>query len=143
MGLVPMTPEMWLELELIKHRCHVQLAAVRQFPRGMHGVALLLQWPPCFTLELGLALLVWPCCHGWVGWVIKIFQISVFSKGAASVQPAALKVTLEPPQCVPHACRVVETLYCLRPRVDSASKPQWGSILLLVRALAPCSTPLL
>ena len=58
MGLVPMTPEMWLELEPIKHRCHVQLAAVRQFPRGMHGVALLLQWPPRFTLELGLALLL-------------------------------------------------------------------------------------
>ena len=37
----------------------------------------------------------------------------------------------------------VETLYRFRPSVDSPSKPQWGSILLLVRALAPCSTPLL
>ena len=58
MGLVPMTPEMWLELEPIKHRCHVQLAAVRQFPRETHGVALLLQWPSRFTLESGLALLL-------------------------------------------------------------------------------------
>ena len=58
MGLVPMTPEMWLELEPIKHRCHVQLAAVRQFPREMHGVALLLQWPPRSTLESGLAILL-------------------------------------------------------------------------------------
>ena len=52
-----MTAEMWLELEPIKHRCHVQLAAVRQFPRGMHGAALLLRWPPCFSMELGFALL--------------------------------------------------------------------------------------
>ena len=34
-------------------------------------------------------------------------------------------------------------LYCFWPRVDSPSKPQWGSILLLFRALAPCSIPLL
>ena len=58
MGLVPMTPEMRLELEPIKHRCYVQLAAVRQCPRGMHGAALLLQWPPRFTLVLDVYLLL-------------------------------------------------------------------------------------
>ena len=34
-------------------------------------------------------------------------------------------------------------LYRFRPSVDSPSKSQWGSILLLVRDLAPYSTPLL
>ena len=34
-----MTPEMWLELVPILHQCHAQLAAVRQFPQGMHRVA--------------------------------------------------------------------------------------------------------
>ena len=47
-----MTPEMWLELEPIKHRCHAQLAAVRQNPSGdQHGVALLLHWLSRSTLE--------------------------------------------------------------------------------------------
>ena len=34
-------------------------------------------------------------------------------------------------------------LYCFRPSLENPSLPQWGSILLLVRALAPCITPLL
>ena len=33
-------------------------------------------------------------------------------------------------------------LYCFRPCVDSPFQPQWGSILLLVRALPQYSTPL-
>ena len=109
----------------------------------MHGVPLLLQWPSRFTLESGLALLIVVLVPRLGGWGIKIFQVSASSKGAASTQSAALKVTPEPPQCVPHARRVVEFLYCLRPSVHSPSKPQWGSILLLVRAMAPYSTPLL
>ena len=45
MGLVPMTPEMWLEVEPTPHRCLEQLSEVRQSPRGKHGVVLLLLWP--------------------------------------------------------------------------------------------------
>ena len=71
MGLVPMAPETWLELEPIKHRCLVQLAAVRQLPREMHGVALLLQWPSRFTLESGLALLIVVLVPRLAGWGIK------------------------------------------------------------------------
>ena len=81
MGLVPMIPEMLLEIEPIKHRCHVQLAAVRQFPRGMHGVALLLQWPPCFTLELGLALLIVVLVPRLGGWGIKFVPGFGFFEG--------------------------------------------------------------
>ena len=81
MGLVPMTPEMWLELEPIKHRCLVQLAAVRQFPREMHGVALLLQWPSRFTLESGLALLLVVLVPRLGGWGIKFFPGFGFFEG--------------------------------------------------------------
>ena len=81
MGLVPMTPEMWLELEPIKHRCLVQLAAVRQFPREMHGVALLLQWPSRFTLESGIALLFVVLVPRLGGWGIKIFPGFGFFEG--------------------------------------------------------------
>ena len=81
MGLVPMTPEMWLELEPIKHRCLVQLVAVRQFPREMHGVALLLQWPPRFTLDSGLALLIVVLVPRLGGWGINFLPGFGFFEG--------------------------------------------------------------
>ena len=81
MGLVPMTPEMWLELEPIKHRCLVQLAAVCQFHREMHCVALLLQWPSRFTLESGLALLLVVLVPRLGGWGAKIFAGFGFFEG--------------------------------------------------------------
>ena len=40
-GLVPLTPEVWIDLSL-SHIRHAQLAAVRQFPQGWHDAALLL-----------------------------------------------------------------------------------------------------
>ena len=109
----------------------------------MYGVALLLQWPPRFTLELGLALLLVVLVSRLGGLGHQMFPDFGFFEEHCLMQPTALKVALEPPLCAPHARKVVEILYCLRPSVHSPSKPQWGSILLLVRALAPCSTPLL
>ena len=88
-----MTPEMWLELEPITHRCHVQLAAVRQNPSGdQHGVALLLHWLSRSTLEIACHL---PSCGlgatvGWVG-APKFFPDLGFFEGRCFMQPAVLK----------------------------------------------------
>ena len=90
LGLVPMTPEMWLELEPIKHRCHVQLAAVRQFPREMHGVALLLQWPYVLLWEIvsrSPSVVLVPRLGGWG---INFFRFGYFGERCI-LQPAVLK----------------------------------------------------
>ena len=78
-----MTPEMWLELEPIPHRCNVQLAAVRQFPQGMHGVALLLH---CSRSTLRVGCLLSSCGLGaTVGWVgAPIFFSKKSPRGGAS-----------------------------------------------------------
>merc|ERR1712025_1373783 len=135
MGLVPMTPEMWHRNSSTSNTD--AMCNLPQFANSLGKCTVL----PCYCNGLhvlpwnrALPSLLWSWCHGWVGGASKFFQVSASSKGAASTQSAALKVTLEPPQCVPHARRVVELLCCLRPSVHSPSKPQWGSILLLVRA---------
>ena len=143
-----MTPEMWLELEPIKHRCHAQLAAVRQNPSGdQHGVALLLHWLSRSTLEIACHL---PSCGlgatvGWVG-APKFFPDLDFFEGRCFMQPAVLKALHWNLSvwCRTRARGGGElVLRRFRPSVDSPSKSQWGSILLLVRDLAPYSTPLL
>ena len=73
-------------------------------------------------------------------------QISAFSKDAASCSQRCSRHYTGTSQCDAARARgVVENLFLrrFRPSVDSPSKSQWGSILLLVRDLAPYSTPLL
>ena len=108
-----MTPEMWLELEPIKHRCHAQLAAVRQNPSGdQHGVALLLHWLSRSTLEI--------VCHppscGLVprlgGLGRQNFSRSRLARRTLHTQPAALKALhWNLLSVVPHARGVVENLF--------------------------------
>ena len=143
MGLVPMTPEMWLELEPIKHRCHLQLAAVRQFPREMHGVALLLQWPSRFTLGNWVSLSF--CGLGatvrWNGASI----VARFRRFRRALLCAASAAKGHWNHLGATACAqgARDFLYCFKACVDSSPKPQRGNIPLLARAPAPCSTPLL
>ena len=94
---------MWLELEPITHRCHVQLAAVRQIPQGLSTVL------PCYCIawhshvlpwKLGATSLLVVCATvGWVG-ALYFFQVCHFlevSEGRCFSQPAVLKAyTLEP-----------------------------------------------
>ena len=140
---------MWLELEHIPHQCHAQLAAVRQNPsRDKHGVALLLHWLSRSTLELACHL---PSCGlgatvGWVGVPNFFPDFGFLLEGRCITQPTALKalhwnLSVWCRTCARGGGELV--LYCFRPSVDSPSKSQWGSILLLVRDLAPYSTPLL
>ena len=69
-----------------------------------------------------------------------------FFEGRCFMQPAALKALHWNLSvwCRTRARGGGELVLCrFRPSVDSPSKSQWGSILLLVRDLAPYSTPLL
>ena len=109
-----MTPEMWLELEPIKHRCHAQLAAVRQNPSGdQHGVALLLHWLSRSTLEwcaTSLHVVLVPRLGG-LGRQI-FFQISAFSKDAASCSQRCSRHYTGTSQCGAARARgVVENLF--------------------------------
>ena len=106
---------MSLELEPISHRCHAQLAAVREIPRDQHGVALLLHWLSRSTLEIvcprAPPLLVdW--CHGWVGWGANFFSRSRLARRTLHTQPAVLKALhWNLLSVVPHARGVVENLF--------------------------------
>ena len=132
-----MTPEMWLELEPIKHRCHAQLAAVRQNPSGdQHGVALLLHWLSRSTLEIACHL---PSCGlgatvGWGG-APKFFPDLGFFEGRCFMQPAVLK-PLHSNLSVSGRTACRGSFCCFRPSVDSLSCMWWGSMLLLVRESA-------
>ena len=86
MGLGPMNPEMSLEREPISHRCHAQLAAVRQFPQGMHRVAFL---PLCSASHVlpwivgttSLLVAFFGATVGWVWGAKKIFVRSFRRRG--------------------------------------------------------------
>ena len=58
---------------------------------------------------------------------------TAFSKGTAPTQQL-----FEHEQCAPHVHRMVEFLYYLSTSMHSPSKPQWGSIMLLVRGMCFC-----
>ena len=140
MGLVPMTPETWLELEHTTHRCHAQTCRSSPISSGcMHGVAFFLHLAWIWNLGASRSR---PSCGSVVGWVgePKIFT--------------DLRRTL------PFAARgaqgtTLETLWSRTPaewwRLPSLllqalcrqSFVHWGSILVLVRGLAPYSIPLL
>ena len=88
MDLVPMAPEMPLELEPISHRCHAQLAAVREISTVL----------PCYCI--GFHVLLWKLCatpllvdwcRGWVGWGAKFFSRSRLARRTLHSQPAVLK----------------------------------------------------
>ena len=89
----------------------MQLAAVRQFPREMHGVALLLQWPYVLLWEIvsrSPSVVLVPRLGGWG---IKIFQIRLFRRALHLAASGAQGTTLEPLSVVPHARGVVENLF--------------------------------
>ena len=86
-GLVPMTPEMWLALSP-SHIRHAQLAAVRQFPQGMHDAALLLHRSHVLPCRFGAACLPVAWCHGWVGWGANIFCRFSFQGGCIAARCA-------------------------------------------------------
>ena len=141
MGLVHMNPETRLELEA--HQTPMPCATCRSspIPSGMHGVALLLQW-----LVLGNWVSPYFCGLGaTVGWVgHQNVSDSVTLESAAFCSHRRLRSHLEPLQCDRmRAGWSSSDLYCFRACVDSSPTPQWGSMPLLVRALAPCSMPLL
>ena len=71
---------MWLELSP-SHIRHVQLAAVRQIPQGMHDAALLLHRSHVLPCRLRAACLPVAWCHGWVGWGTKIVHDAAVSQG--------------------------------------------------------------
>ena len=92
-GLVPMTPEMWLELSP-SHIRHAQLAAVRQIPQGMHDAALLLHSSansrstlqiPCRLLSCGLVPRSGGLGHQ------NLLQVFIAISGRLHSQPDALK----------------------------------------------------
>ena len=111
-----------------------------QFAQNPQGISTVL---PCYCI--GFHVLLWKVCATILfvvlvprlgGWGTKIFLDLGFIEGCCIRQPVALKVLhWNLLSVVPHART--------GPSVDSPSKSQWGSILLLVRALVPCSTPLL
>ena len=137
-----MTPQLWLELSP-SHIRHAQLAAVRQFPQGMHGVALLLHCLAfsCPTLEIGCHLSSCGLCHGWVGWGTIFFPGLPFPRGVSEgrcfSQPAVLKAYTLEPHSVGRTPGGWWFLHRLRPSVDGPSWTQWGSMPVLVRDLAP------
>ena len=111
LDLVPMTPEMWLELEPILTPMPCATCRSSPIPSGnarcclATAMALRSTLGNCVSLSFcGLGATV-----GWVGH--QIFSDSGSSKGAASAASGAQGTTLEPLSVVPHAHGVVENLF--------------------------------
>ena len=103
-----------------------------------HGVALLLHWPSRSTLEIVCQLLAVVLVPRLGGLGCQNFFRFRLKRRELHTQPVTLKV-LHCNLSVWYRTRARgggdSVLYCFRPSVDNPSKPQWGSILLLVRAL--------
>ena len=148
MGLIPMTPaRCGLNSSPSQTDARCNLPQFANSPRGISSVL------PCYCI--GFHVLPWkePTTLLLVVLVPRLgglghefLSISWLLKDAASCSQGRLRPTLKPPRCgAARALGVVETLF------STASGPvsrvllpsQWGSTLLLVRALAPYSTLLL
>ena len=130
-----MTPEMWLDLgpsHTVLDTAFPQIAnSLGDSARCCLSTALAFTFYPGRCMPSPLR--SW--YHGRVGRGAKIVQVSASSKGAAYAASGAQSITPEPLGVVPHARGGGDSELCFcRPSVDNPLKPQWGSILLLVRA---------